>query len=707
MIQGRNQKKWALLQGVVLMMILLYSSAAGAVPNPVPFITGISPVSVAPGSSDFTLTVNGDNFVSTSTVYWGTTALATTYVSGERLTATVTASLVASGGTGWITVSNPGIARSNVAYIPVANATSTLTVTTLTSAVGTTPDRLAVGDFNGDGILDIAVSNISGTTISVLLGNGDGTFQSQQTYAVGSSSFGIAVGDVNGDGKLDLVVGNDAYTNNSIAVLLGNGDGTFQAAQYVTGAQPSPLQPLLADVNQDGKLDIVSGTYGGSSVYIYLGNGDGTFQSPMTTATSLSGIYSLAAGDFNHDGKIDLVSSGGSSSLNVMLGNGDGTFQAPVAYSSGNSSTWAVVVGDFNGDGNLDLITSAEGSGAIKILLGNSDGTFQSAQTVSTTGGYYGATAGDLNGDGKLDFVTVTGGNASVYFGNGDGTFQSAQTIGSIGGTTFGVVLGNFVTSGGLSVASSANGRLSVFVQTVVISPSSFNFGTVGVGSSSSSQNFTVTNDTSNTVTISAVSFTGTNNGDFSQTNTCMSLASGATCTVSVTFNPSATGSRTATLSIADNAPGSPHTATLTGTGAAAPIVQLSTTTLSFGNQNDGSTSSAQSVTVTNGGNADLASIVISLTGANSSEFGQTNTCGSTLTQGSNCLISVTFSPATGGSKTASVQISDNAGNSPQSISLTGTGVVLAPVVNLSAGSINFGNQALGTFQFIAVNYSE
>jgi hypothetical protein len=683
---------------VTTLLLAVLAPVLHATANPVPIVMSISPVSVAPGSADLTLTVNGANFISSSTVNWGTTALTTTFVSSSQLTATVTASLIANGGTGWITVVNAGSPQSNVVYLPVVNSISTIRVATLSASVGSTPYRAGQGDFNGDGILDLAVSNYGGDTVSVLIGKGDGTYQPQVTYAVSSSPYNVAVGDVNGDGKLDLVIGHDS--GGTLEVLLGNGDGTFQNASTVSTAPTCALDPQLADIDGDGKLDIVVSSWCGSNVYLLKGNGDGTFQTATSIGTFSGSTWMITLADFNGDGKIDVAAATEtiSNSLHIYLGNGDGTFQAGLS-STPMSRPFAVLAGDFNHDGKPDLVLSSRNNSGISLLLGKGDGTFQAPSSIST-GSYYGIDIGDLSGDGFLDIVGVGGGQVKTWFGKGDGTFQAAQTVGSVASATFGVMLGDYATGGGLAVASpDGSSSLDVFLQTVTISPATKSFGTINLGSSSSAQAFTVTNSTASALHVSGISFTGANPGDFSETDTCSSpIGSAGTCTVNVTFTPTATGSRSATLSIADDAPASPHTAAVSGTGAAAPNVQLSTATLSFGNQNDGSASSAQSVTVTNNGNADLTSILISITGANNSEFGQTNTCGSTLTQGSNCSINVTFSPTTGGAKTAAVQIADNAGNSPQTISLSGTGIVLAPVVSLSNGaSIAFGNQSLGT----------
>ena len=151
MNQSWQGNKKFFLAAFLLSILSLWCPIAGAVPNPVAFITSISPVSASPDGADFTLTVNGANFVPASTINWDSTALMTTYVSAKQLTATVTAALIASGGTGWITVSNPGAPQSNVFYLPVANSISTINVATLSATVGCSPYRLAEGDFNGDG----------------------------------------------------------------------------------------------------------------------------------------------------------------------------------------------------------------------------------------------------------------------------------------------------------------------------------------------------------------------------------------------------------------------------------------------------------------------------------------------------------------------------------------------------------------------------
>src|ERR1700676_1500 len=252
----------AILMQVTLCM--LWPNGVLALPgNPVPYVTSISPVSAAPGGAQFTLTVNGVNFIATSTVNWGSTALATTFGSNKRLTATVTAALIANGGTGWITVTSPlpGGGTSNVVYLPVANTVSAIKMASFSSTVGSTPFGVGEGDFNGDGILDLAVSNYSSGSVTILLGNGDGTFVTHGTYTVGSFPLGVTVADVNGDGHLDLVIGHDISMGPS--VLLGDGTGTF-VLQAALSVVTTPERPMVADIDRDGRLDIVVGSLFGA-----------------------------------------------------------------------------------------------------------------------------------------------------------------------------------------------------------------------------------------------------------------------------------------------------------------------------------------------------------------------------------------------------------------------------------------------------------
>jgi hypothetical protein len=234
------------------------------------------------------------------------------------------------------------------------------------------------------------------------------------------------------------------------------------------------------------------------------------------------------------------------------------------------------------------------------------------------------------------------------------------------------------------------------------LNPGSLGFGPRNVGTTSPPQTATLTNTGSAAMTISSIGITGTNAGDFAQTNNCPlgpnTLAAGTSCTISVTFTPSASGSRSASLSVSDDAPGSPHTVALSGTGVtAAPAVTLSPTTLGFGQQPLGTTSAAQNVTLTNSGSAALTINSIGLTGANAGDFGQTNTCPlspSTLGIGASCTISATFTPTAVGSRAASVSISDNAAGSPHTVALSGTGT--APGVTLTPTGLGFGNQVVG-----------
>jgi hypothetical protein len=235
----------------------------------------------------------------------------------------------------------------------------------------------------------------------------------------------------------------------------------------------------------------------------------------------------------------------------------------------------------------------------------------------------------------------------------------------------------------------------------VGLSAPSLTFASQQLNTTSAAQTVTLTNTGNAALNITGVAVTGANSGDYAQTNTCgASLATNANCTISATFTPTATGTRTAAVTISDNAAGGPHSISLTGTGAAAPtpVVSLSAPSLTFASQQLNTTSAAQTVTLTNTGNAALNITGVTVTGANSGDYAQTNTCGASLAANANCTISVTFIPTATGTRTAAVTISDNAAGSPHGISLTGTGAAAsAPVVSLSAPSLTFASQQLNT----------
>jgi len=225
------------------------------------------------------------------------------------------------------------------------------------------------------------------------------------------------------------------------------------------------------------------------------------------------------------------------------------------------------------------------------------------------------------------------------------------------------------------------------------LSPGSLAFASQPVGKTSGAGTATLDNAGTAALSISSVTITGANPGDFAQANNCgSSLSAGSSCTFNITFTPAASGSRTALLSVADNSAGSPQTVSLSGTGTVASA-SLSPTSLSFGNQSVNTTSGVQTVTLTNGGTAALSLSSIALTGANAGAFAQTNTCGSSLAAGASCKVSVTFDPTATGSQSASVSFTDNASGSPQSLSLSGTGT--SATVSLSPSSLSFTNQPI------------
>ncbi len=337
--------------------------------------------------------------------------------------------------------------------------------------VGTNPAEDRLVDLNGDGKLDLVVENSGSNTVSVLLGNGDGTFKAAVNYATGTTPWSLAVGDVNGDGHPDIVTGNSGASTAS--VLINNGDGTFKThVDYATGSAPECLR--LGDVNGDGKLDIVAANSTANTVSVLLGNGNGTFKAKSDFSTSTHPT-SIDLGDVNGDGKIDLVTANyAGNNVSVLTGNGDGTFNAHVDYATG-AGPETVVVADVNKDGKPDIVTVNGTASTASILLNNGDGTFKGKVDYATGGTPYALAVADLNQDGAPDLVTSnhTGNSLSILFGNGDGTF-TPKIDKTVGNGPFWVALGDLNGDGYGDLVSTdeTDGTASVLLGTAYLADS-------------------------------------------------------------------------------------------------------------------------------------------------------------------------------------------------------------------------------------------
>jgi len=464
--------------------------------------------------------------------------------------------------------------------------------------------NIAVADFNGDGFPDVASQGPpqgSNTTIGAVLDSSHGALAATPIYTTVSTCannyvYGIAAGDVNGDGKADLVAAMADATfagcqNHTVAVLVGMGNGKFQAAKYyATGSTGQEYQTYLVDLNGDGKLDIVTSNVDGT-ISVLLNKGTGTFQAPklITSITALSAYDNqLAFGDFNGDGKTDIALAPDSfvtndTSVHVLPGNGNGTFGSPITTPIGLYQ-YTLAAGDFNRDGNLDLIVTTSSNGctltgaqsAYVYLQGIGNGTFVPGTQEC---GFYSApgapVVADLNGDGQLDVVIPYDANTNsiavgpaILQGKGNGTFTSSQSF-YTGQAVNSAAIADFNGDGMPDVAlGDYTAFLDVMLnatQPVSVSPLTVNYGSVTVGTTKS-QTVILTNDQTKSLSSISISIGGTDAGDFSETNNCgASRKSGWDCTITVKFTPAATGARTATLNIVD-AVGT-QTVQLSGTG--------------------------------------------------------------------------------------------------------------------------------------------
>ncbi len=688
---------------VIAMVVLALGASAALAQNALPLINApLVPGQKAPGSAAFTLTVNGTGFVSGATVNWNGNARTTTFVSSSRVTASITATDVATAGTANVTVTNPapGGGVSNVAHFQIVKAGYAVAFGKLDYATDLTPQDLAAADFNGDGKVDLAVAT-GNNSVSVLLGVGDGTFPTHVEYPVPGHPSSIVTGDFNGDGKIDIATV-DPYQS-EISILLGNGDGTFQGHQeYLTGSHPVAI--ATADLNGDGKLDLVVVDFNDNKVAILLGNGDGTFKAHVDYATG-NGPSAVAIGDFNSDGKLDLaVADNTDTTVAILLGNGDGSFQGPIPFPTATAPN-SVVTGDFNNDGKLDLAVGTSNK-QVSILLGNGDGTFQNHKEYAIGANAVIVAAADLSGDGKLDLVTANYNDNTVssLIGNGDGTFKGQSVYPTAAGPS-GVAIGDFNGNGKLdiAVAASTANKVSVLTDDLIsLTPSVLAYGTQTSGPAYAvTKTTTLKNNGTTAYTMGTIGFIGTFPTDFTQTNTCgTSVAAGKTCTISVTFTPMASEAANAQMTItASN--GTVIAVQMIGNGNI-PIY-LAPRTMNFTTyQLIGTKSPGKTDTFTNKSGVDIYFTLIDLEGLNQNEFSFTSTCAGggppfnysvPLLPGASCTSTVYFSPTqSGGANTTQVYYG-NFTLKKQGLLIAGNGTA----VKVTPTTLNFGNVTVGT----------
>jgi hypothetical protein len=302
-----------------------------------------------------------------------------------------------------------------------------------TTAGGGGPGGASVGDFNQDGRLDLVEANFNAGTISVMLGNGDGTYQAIKRVSSGSGPVSTAVADFNHDGHLDFASTN-AYSH-SVTVALGKGDGTFDTFAYAAGPNAAAL--ALGDFNNDGITDIAVTNATNAqpkTVEILLGKGPGTFDAAVAYSTGATTSFRIAAADFNSDGNLDLVvTEQATNSVRFLVGLGNGTFVPSAKVYSVPATAAFVSVADFNRDGKPDFAVTSKGSPNIAIFLGQGDFNFARPAAPSTGVEAVSLDIADFNGDGFADLVVDSYKNKvaqlHVFLGNGDGTFQSPTAV--------------------------------------------------------------------------------------------------------------------------------------------------------------------------------------------------------------------------------------------------------------------------------------
>jgi len=469
--------------------------------------------------------------------------------------------------------------------------------------MGQDSQELTVGDFNNDGKADVVVGSTLNNALHLRLGNGDGTFQAEDTSLVEPGSANdVKSADLNGDGKLDLVCAREVA--DKVAVRLGNGDGTFQAdVEYSTGNTPYFI--TLADVNSNSIIDIVTSNNASNNISVLLGNGDGTFAAATNyPGPSSPGMVQAVRSD--NSGVIDIAVTGaGTNVFSVLPGNGDGTFGTKVDYPAGNIP-FVFTSGDLRGQGLDDIIIPGNVDPSIELFLAVGDGTYQAGDTVAAGGGPNGAAVADLNSDGKKDLVlsNYDDNTMQLYTGDGAGALTSVGTL--AGGA---VVKPNFLAVVDLngdsrldlvvSKAGAGTGAIDVYLNTTIAAEIDVKGNAVSIASGSTTPSLENNTDFNGAVPNSGqvaksfqiensgdyelallgtpvIEISGTNAADFTANQPISPIGLNSASVFNIYFTPTATGLRTATVTIRNTDPDeSEYTFAIQGIGVTPPTTHI------------------------------------------------------------------------------------------------------------------------------------
>jgi hypothetical protein len=442
-----------------------------------------------------------------------------------------------------------------------------------------------IGDFDADGSMDLAVANASSNDVSVLLGNGTGTFGTAGSFAVGLIPRSVSIGNLNGDDFADLVIANEG--SNTVSVLLGDGSGSFGAAtNFTVGIKPNSVS--IGNLNGDDFADLAVANRETANVSILLGNGDGSFEAATNFGVG-SNPFSIEIGYLDNDNFADLaVANFGGSSVSVLLGNGDGSFRPQSLFAAG-LAPWSVTIGNVDGDGSADLAIADAGSQSVGVLPGNGSGAFDTFLGFTSGASPRMVRIGNLNGDGFPDMAVVnydSEDDVSVLLGDGAGSFGTATSF-SAGGYPTSIAIGDLDEDGiaDLAVTHLASGEVSVLLNnapTATANPASLAFQPAIQGAPVETRTITVTNSSGgDPMPVSGVSITGPHAEDFSLAGDSCSLKILpllGNCDIQITFTPSVAGLRRANLDVRYGGGAPPLSVPLSGAKAEPRIGRLKVT---------------------------------------------------------------------------------------------------------------------------------